>query len=148
MARPTKLTEELIEKARTYLPTCTDNPITTDRGALSYVEVNLPTIVGFALFLGIHKDTVYDWCKHEDNLSKQFSDIVKEIEAEQEKRLVNGSLGGLYAAKTSGMLLSKHGYAERTETDITTKGESLNPNDEALKAAALAYEQSLKEQKT
>lgn len=142
--RPTKLTPELIEKAKTYLSTCIDKPVWTEKGGMAYVEVNLPTKVGLALFLGINKDTVEEWCKDITpfsgidnlpssdhvyfdalNLRQEFSVIVKEIQIEQEKRLINNGLGGLYKEKTTGMLLSKHGYAEKTETDITSKGDKI-----------------------
>lgn len=122
MARPTKLTPELKEKAYKYLITTLDNIELTDKGALAFVEVQLPSIADFATYLDIHKETVYEWCK----IDSEFSDYVKDISQEQEKRLINNGLGGLYAPKIVGMLLSKHGYSEKTETDITTKGESLN----------------------
>jgi len=121
--RPTKLTPELLEKASGYLMHRMDNVELTEKGGLAFVEVQLPHIADFASYLGIHKDTVYEWCKH----NQEFSDIVKDILQEQEKRLVNNGLGGLYAPKVVGMILSKHGYAEKVETDITTKGESINP---------------------
>lgn len=141
--RPTKLTPELIEKAKTYLATCIDKPVWTDKGGIAYVDVNLPTKVGIALYLGIDKTTVDEWCKETLDydvqvtgpdeqvivayieLRNQFSSIVKEVTAEQEKRLIQNGLGGLYKEKTTGMLLSKHGYAEKTETDITSKGEQI-----------------------
>jgi hypothetical protein len=146
MARPTKLTPELIEKAKTYLGTCIDTPVYTEKGALTYVSVNLPSKVGLALYLGIDKTTVDDWCKVPEQtfpithneylkleksdyllLKSEFSCIVKEIMSEQEKRLINNGLGGLYKEKTNAMLLSKHGYAtEKTETDITTGGEKIS----------------------
>lgn len=119
--RPTKLNEELMLKAEGYLSTCEDEVHHTDKGAVSYVEVNLPSIVGFAKYLGIHKDTVYDWVKHNNS----FSDLVKEVLAEQEIRLLNKGLGGLYTSKALGALLSKHGYVEKTEQDITTGGDKL-----------------------
>lgn len=125
MARPTELTEELLDRAKTYLDHRTDNVELTEKGQLAFVEVQLPSVADFALFLGIHRDTVYAWCKGEGELNKEFSDIVKDISQEQEKRLLNNGLGGLYAAKVVGMVLSKHGYAEKTETDITSKGESI-----------------------
>lgn len=141
MARPTKLTTELIEKAKGYLPTCIDTPVYTDKGAMTYVNVNLPCKVGLALYLGINKDTIEEWCKVEVNeinptniidvsnrmeLAQEFSVIVKEVMSEQEKRLINNGLGGLYKEKTNSMLLSKHGYAtDKTETDITSGGEKI-----------------------
>lgn len=135
--RPTKLTPELIEKAKTYLSTCYDRPIYTNSGSLAYVEVNLPSKVGLALYLGIDKTTVDEWCKpnvlivsssgdvENWELHTEFSSIVIQIMSEQEKRLISNGVGGLYKEKTTGMLLSKHGYAEKTETDITTGGEKI-----------------------
>lgn len=118
-----------MEKARTYLLLRRDNVELTDKGALAFVEVQLPSVADFALFLGVNKDTIYDWVdKDSVRFNVDFSDIVKEILMEQEKRLLNNGLGGLYAPKVVGMLLSKHGYSEKTEHDITTKGESLNSN--------------------
>ena len=144
--RPTKLTLELIEKAKTYIGTCYDRPVYTDKGAMTYVDVNLPSKVGLALYLGIDKTTVDDWCKIPEqtfpvtydeykemelseylSLKSEFSSIVTSIMAEQEKRLINNGLGGLYKEKTTGMLLSKHGYVtEKTETDLTTQGDKIN----------------------
>lgn len=141
--RPTKLTPELIEKAKTYLPTCHATPILNDKGTVSYVDVVLPKVVDLALLLEISKSTVYEWCKGEDDLSQQFSDIVKDIEAEQEKMLINKGLGGLFQPKTTGMILSKHGYAEKTETDLTSKGEKITMTNEA-EALAKEYEAKLK----
>jgi len=142
--RPSKLTLELIEKAKTYIGTCFDRPVYTDKGAMTYVDVNLPSKVGLALYLGIDKTTVDDWCKVDReeidkvsvgdfdklnevvNLRNEFSRIVKNILAEQEKRLINNGLGGLYKEKTNAMLLSKHGYTtEKVETDITSQGEKV-----------------------
>lgn len=143
MARPTKLTPELIEKAKTYLPACRDVVQYTDKGALTFVNVELPTIVGLALYLGINKDTVNEWCKDtvsdfdgvgekEDgtmialtNLRQEFSVLVKDILYEQEKRLLNNGLGGLYNPKLASLVLGRYGYVEKTETDVTSKGEQI-----------------------
>lgn len=145
MARPTKLTEELIEKAKEYLGKGHATPIETDKGAVSYVSVHLPKVVSLALFLDISKSTVYEWCKGDDNLSKQFSDIVKEIEQKQEEMLIDKGLGGLFQPKTLGMILSKHGYADRIETDITTLGEKITVDARTV-AIAEEFEKKLKEE--
>lgn len=125
--RPTKLTQELIDKAKTYLATCEDTIIESEKGGISYVNVKLPMVADLAIYLGINRDTVYDWCKGEGELNTIFSDIVKSVNTEQEKRLVNKGLGGIYQPKTTGMLLSKHGYAERQEL-TGNEGEPLNNN--------------------
>lgn len=153
MARPTKLTLELIEKAKGYLSTCEDSVIETSKGGLSYVNVKLPMVADLAIYLGINKDTVYDWCKvvdgEDNNLKQQFSDIVKEVNHEQEKRLVNKGLGGLYAPKIAGMVMSKHGYSEKQEIDHTTKGDKINEkSDINLEELVKKVEAELKERKT
>lgn len=130
--RPTKLTQELLDKAKSYLETCVDIPIEKDNGHISYVQVNLPKVVSLARFLEINKDTVYEWCKEYEGdneeteyLRQEFSVIVKEVEEAQEERLINNALGGLYQAKTANMMLSKHGYSEKRETDITSNGQTI-----------------------
>jgi len=141
--RPTKLTEELLEKAKTYLDTCHATPIKTVRG-VSYVDVQLPKVASLALYIGINKDTVYEWCKGDSELAQQFTDVVKEINAKQEEMLIDKGLGGLFQPKTTGMLLSKHGYSEKIETDVTSKGESINITPQTI-ALAQEYESKLKE---
>lgn len=129
MARPSLLTEEMQEKARDYLSHRMDNVELTDKGALAFVEVQLPSVADFALYLGITRETVYDWSNQESpRYNEDFSDIVMKISMEQEKRLINNGLGGLYTPKVVGMILSKHGYSEKQEHDITSKGESLAVN--------------------
>lgn len=134
--RPTKLTPELIEKAKTYLATCIDRVNYTDKGAMTYVDVELPTIVGLALYLGINKDTVNEWSKGdvtmdygeertEDGLRTEFSVLVKQVVQEQERRVLNKGLGGLYNPKLSGLILGRYGYVEKSETDVTSKGEQI-----------------------
>lgn len=133
--RPTKLTPELIERAKTYIDTCSDQVITTDKGSLAYVNVKLPSRVALAKYLGINNDTLIEWCKEKmtddeerNKLIKQFSEIVKDVDDEQHIRLLNNGLGGLYNPKTNSMILSKHGYSEKIETEQNING-TLNINN-------------------
>ena len=147
---PTKLTPEIIVKAKSYLATCKDDTHFTDKGSISYTDVKLPSVAGLAKHLGIHKDTIYSWCKEEaelydKELVKKISVIVKEVDSEQEIRLLNGGLGGIYTPKIAGMILGKHGYSEKTSTDITTKGEAVTTTPEIL-AKLDAIEQQLKKE--
>jgi hypothetical protein len=112
MARPTKLTPELIEEARKYLKEIDVS-----------IHTLLPTIEGLALALHINRDTIYQWEK--DN--KEFSDIVEELRQAQGQKLIQNSILGKYNATIAKLILSgKHGYVEKTETDITSAGESIN----------------------
>lgn len=125
MGRPTKLTPELIESAKQYLRTCVDVPLADGK-----TDVNLPTIEGLAIHLEIHKDTVFDWCKHKRDMPRSdppdlfdlFSDCVKDVLQEQGKKLVKGGLGGQYNNRIAAMMLSGHGYFEKKQTDHTSGG--------------------------
>jgi hypothetical protein len=144
--RPTALDEDMITKARSYLFCDGKKAAYAERGNL------IPTIEDFALYLQVSRDTIYDWEKvplhkvaaSEDaealneqiHLRAEFSYIVEAIRQEQSNLLVNNGLSGKYNATIAKLILSgKHGYVERTEQDITSKGESINqqPNDELRK---------------
>lgn len=125
--RPTKLTPELIKKAQAYIWVSKEN-----NGA-GWKQVNgevVPTIEGLAMFLKVHRDTIYSWGKQ----NEQISDIIEAIKQEQAVTLISGGLRGAFNATISKLLLSsKHGYVEKTETDVTTKGEKINtPASEEL----------------
>ena len=111
MARPTKLTEELLQKAKEHLATFDVSAYTL-----------LPTIEGLALELQINRDTIYQWEKEND----EFSDIVSEIREKQAQKLIQLSLAGKYNASIAKLILSgKHGYVEKSEQDLTTNGKDL-----------------------
>lgn len=121
MARPKELYQANVDSARVWLD---------DRSNIG-IHTLLPTIEGLALHLGISRDTVYAW--EEDGLQDdatdvqiQFSDIVKELRAAQAEKLMQNSLQGRYNPMISKLLLSKHGYVEKQETDITTKGDKVS----------------------
>lgn len=99
MARPTKYTPELLDKARDYL----DNWETLG-------DV-LPSHVGLAIHLSLGKSTLYDWGKEKNKA--EFSDILENLLCLQERELLNkGLLGGFNATLTK-LVLSKHGYSDK-----------------------------------
>ena len=71
--RPTEYSQEVLDKTYDYL-----------NRAWIEAKDEIPTIAGLALFLKISRDTIYDWSSQEDK--KEFSDIVKNILSEQEKK--------------------------------------------------------------
>lgn len=112
MARPTKLTKELIKTALDYVDDC------------KAFEDVVPTVAGMALAMGISKDTVYEWAnaKNEDGSlkNKEFSDAISDLKAKQEKELVANGLQSVFnPAITRLMLSSNHGYSEKTATELT-----------------------------
>lgn len=75
------------------------------------LKVKLPTIEGLAVYLGVHRDTIYEWSK----LYPEFSDILEELRATQADRLMNNGLSGDYNSTIAKVLLTKHGYNDKQE---------------------------------
>ena len=122
MARPTKYTEELLERAREYV----DSPPSDDDVVHS--------IAGLAIHLGIARDTVHAWAK--DPEKGIFSDIVDDVLAKQERRLLAGGLTGGYNASIAKLMLTKHGYADKVENDNRHAIDLSHLSDEELQAIA------------
>ena len=119
--RPTDYCDEIVEKARQYVLSAEDEDINqlaglTQKGTelfKSRIKVNLPSIEGLSLHLGISRETVYDWESQESK--KVFSDIIMKLRAKQAIQLINKGLSGEYNSTIVKVLLSKHGYREGVE---------------------------------
>lgn len=100
MARPTNLTDDVIEKARAYVD--------------EYHKYGhaVPSVVGLCKVIGRARSTVYDWASQEDN---EFSDILESINENQELVTFNQALLGEYNASIAKLLLGKHGYSDKQE---------------------------------
>lgn len=126
MGRPTEYSDEIISKVEAYLDTCQDETIQEITGEsekfTSYknkLKVNLPTIEGLAVYLKIHRDTIYQWEKEHE----AFSDIIGELRHRQAQSLINNGLSGDYNPTIAKVLLSKHGYKEEVKTEQQHTGE-------------------------
>ncbi len=123
MARPTILDEDMLVRAEEFIDKRTD-----------FLEELVPTFEGLALCLGISRETVYAW---EDSGDKEdaspnlerFSDIAKRLRATQSEKLLQKSLQGKYNPLIAKLMLAKHGYVDKTEQDITSKGEQIGTID-------------------
>lgn len=121
--RPTKYTDEMPAKVDEYLTTCVDTYTTFHKtqgqSSDSYErikQVNLPSVVGLALYLGVNKTTLYEWAKQHEEFSNAFEKVL----AEQEKRLLENGVSGEYNSTIAKLILSSnHGYAEKSETKNT-----------------------------
>lgn len=76
----------------------------------------IPSIEGLAIAMGINRDTVNQWCKDADK--SDFSDIVKGMMDLQASYLVANGLDNTFNASISKLLLTKHDYIEKTQSDI------------------------------
>ena len=110
MARPTKWTKEIEEKAYNYIRT--------------YEQYGhmIPSIEGLAMVLDLHRDTLYEWAKDE---KKEFSDILGKLLQAQSFWLVQNGLNNTFNSAITKLVLGKHGYHDKMDQDITTKGEAM-----------------------
>jgi hypothetical protein len=110
--RPNEYSEEYLVKAREYLEKSHDVQIDEDK-----IKVNIPTKGWMATFLWVARDTLYDWAsKYEE-----FSDIMEELWARQEERLINCGLSWDYNPTIAKVLLTKHWYVDKSETEMNGK---------------------------
>lgn len=128
MARPTDYNQEIVQKSKEYLDRCIDQEYDWTKSSgdksTSYehrVKVKLPSVEGLARYLGVARSAVYVWAERH----QEFKDILEDILAEQAERLINNGLSGDYNSTISKLILTKHGYSDKSETDLTTKGKEL-----------------------
>ena len=112
MARPTKYSKEIVEKAIAYI---TDYEMYGDM---------IPSIEGMAEHLGLHRDTLYDWASQE---SKEFSDILGKLLQMQQQKLIDGGLSNKFNSAITKLVLGKHGFHDKMEQDISSKDGSMKP---------------------
>lgn len=101
--RPSKYNSEILEKAQYYL----DN-------FKEYEDV-IPSIAGLSLALDIASSTIYDWGSQPQK--KEFSEILAKIIDKQHNVLIQQGLVGEFNSNIAKLVLGKHGYKERSETD-------------------------------
>lgn len=115
--RPTKLTPEIFESTQEYFESCKDHD---DNKTPS----ELPTTAGLAVWLHVSQKTIFNWAEG----NEEFLQLLGDLNAEQEKRLINKGLLGEYNSNLAKFILSaRHEYREKTDTDITSGGEPLIP---------------------
>jgi len=114
MARPTKYTPELLEKAHSYIANWRT------------LGDMIPSHEALSLYLEINRATLYDWRDQEGK--EEFSDILDQILVLQQQELVNNGLSGDFNAAITKLVLGKHGYSDKVDTDVTTRGEKVSNN--------------------
>ncbi len=125
--RPSKYDPKFIKKIDDYLVERQDeeDEFHKTRGEKSdsyerTIRVKLPTIEGFAKYIGVDKTTLYEWKEK----WPQFSHSLEKILDEQRERLLDNGLAGTYSPVIARLVLSaNHGMREKS--DITTDGKEL-----------------------
>lgn len=105
--RPTVYKPAILRKAKHYLA--------------NYEEYDdeIPSIAGLADTLGVARDSLYEWAKHDDK--KEFSDTIKAIRVKQERVLLNNGLNGTFNSKIAGIVLLNHGYSDKPTEQAGSK---------------------------
>ena len=118
LGRPSTYSDEIVQKAREYLET--------------YEQLGhaVPSVAGLSLIIKKRRSTIYEWAGDADK--KPFSDILDEINATQEQVALSKGLKGDYNANLVKLLLGKHGYSDKVETQSTVTFE--NASDEEIDA--------------
>lgn len=111
IGRPSVYAEKLVE-AKKYL-----------MGDWQVIGDSIPSVAGLACYLGVSRETLYDWKSKE----KAFSDILNEILTLQERTLLNGGLSKDFNPIITKLVLSKHGYSDKVEQDVTSSDGSMTP---------------------
>lgn len=109
--RPTIWSEEIEAKAWEYA-----------QGGWESQGDAVPMVVGLCLYIERSQTVIYEWAKDED---KQFRDIVKAIGENQQVELFNKSLRGDYNASMAKLMLTKHGYSDKVDSDVTSGGKTI-----------------------
>lgn len=108
--RPTKYKKEYCDELDKYLKT-------TGR-----VQMSLPTIQGFSLWLDVDSDTLNNWAKQH----KEFFGTLKRLKELQAKQLIDdGIYGGKEVNATIVKLLLQNNHGMKERTDQTTNDKDL-----------------------
>jgi hypothetical protein len=86
------------------------------KGVTAYIESAhsdnfLPTVEGLAVHLSVERSTLYLWADDHP----EFSDILEQLLAAQGSQLIQNGLVGTYNPTITKLMLSKHGYKDRSE---------------------------------
>lgn len=129
--RPTDYSDDIIQKTKDYIELCRDEwevyerPDIKDGDVIDTQDVRkkvkLPSVEGLAVYLDVSRDTLYEWAR----VHTEFSYTLEKVKALQAETLINKGLSGDYNSTIAKLILTKHGYTDKQETDITTGGEKI-----------------------
>lgn len=114
--RPSIYTPELVQSAWNYVNDCPDA---------------IPSIEGLCDAINIARATAYDWAKQDD---KEFSDILDALMRKQAKMLINKGLENEWNSTIAKLILTKHGYSDKMETEHSGKLDLGQLSEEQLDA--------------
>lgn len=154
LGRYSKLNAEVIEDIKQYLEGCVDSYVRhkvvdgdtgehltwgkaadgSDKPEYLHetrLRVEIPSVAGLAVHLGLSKKTLYNWQELEPSaiadteeeeaqkIIDEFKRLMEFIQAAQEARLINNGLSGLYNSQVAKLMLFNHGYSDKIEHDAS-----------------------------
>lgn len=127
IGRPTEYTPEVLAIANEYL----SNFNTEHNHAI-------PSVVGLAKVLKKSRECLYNWAR--DESKKEFSDILDQINTDQELELINRGLDGTFNSNITKLVLGKHGYHDKQDATIANPdGTNITPSTDIEIARKLAF---------
>ena len=129
-AKKWKTPEELAEAIEQYFIGCDANKVhETKEGDAIYEPY---TIEGLCEVLDCDRDTLLNYQKKE-GYEPYFGTIKRAKNKIQKQKLVNGYVGLSNSTLTIFDLKNNHGYKDKTETDVTSKGNELKSTPSVIK---------------
>lgn len=108
VGRPTKYDDDLQAQADQYV--------------YDWAEYDaIPSRVGLCCYLGISKQTSFEWCK----LYPDFLATLEAVEALQEREAMNKGIKGEFNSTITKLVLANHGYSDKVEQDLTSSDGSM-----------------------
>jgi hypothetical protein len=102
---PLKCTPEVVAKVKEYV----------DGGWRA--EDVIPQKYGLSEYVGVALNTLENWYKNK--VDEEFLILYERVMPKQARELINGGLKGDFNPAITKMLLAKHGYSDKVETEIS-----------------------------
>ena len=122
VGRPSLYSDEILRMAKDYL--------SCFMGEGSDIKLFpaqvIPTAVGLCAYINIGTSTINVWDKDEEKL--EFRAVLDRIKQIQHVIALNGGMTGVYSAPIVKLLLTKHGYSDKSEQDIKSSDGSMTPS--------------------
>lgn len=110
--RPTTCTNTVMDEAQWYLD-----------GGWQVVGDAFPSIVGLACELQVNEPQLYQW----KDANPRLAEIMKGITALQQRVLINGGVRGKLNPVITKLILGKHGYSDKVDSNLSNPDGSLRP---------------------
>lgn len=122
-----KLADEYVDNWNLYLEIKSKD----DPSKVTHVVNSIPSIVGLALHLGVHRDSIYNWAK----IHEKFIYTLERIKQKQEMFLIHHGLTKGYDSGFAKFLsINVTDYKDKVEVSSTNKNIEINidTNDSEL----------------